>query len=125
MPRHDLPDPCPSALQRHLDPELFRALGDPVRLTLLARIAAAAEPLTVNEASACCGVHLSGVSRHLKILLRAGAVEAEKRGREVRYRVAARPLIDMLRGLADALEDCCPPKAAPCCSRGETDDGRP
>ena len=55
-----LPQACADALSRHLDPELFKALGDPTRLALLARLAGAAEPVTVTNASDCCGVHLSG-----------------------------------------------------------------
>lgn len=87
--------------------QLFKALGDAQRLTLLGRLATASGPLTVTEASECCGIHISGVSRHLQILKQAGVVEAEKRGREVVYRLGERELVSTLRGVADALERCC------------------
>jgi DNA-binding transcriptional ArsR family regulator len=94
------------ALVVHLRAELFRALGDPTRLQVLSRLALAAEPLTVTEVSGCCGVHLSGVSRHLAILREAGVVAAAKEGREVRYRLEREALSGVLRGLADAVDRC-------------------
>ena len=107
-----LPEACRRALKTHLKPELFRALSDPNRLTLVARLAAASEPLTVTEAADCCGVHLSGVSRHLAMLRDAGVVEAHRLGREVRYELDCEGLAAALRGAADALESC----RAECCA---------
>ncbi len=98
-------------LKPFLRPEFFRALADETRLTVLSRLAAAPEPLTVSEIQSCCGVHLSGVSRHLSQLRDVGLVEAEKQGREVRYRLRAEEAQELLRGLADALEAC----QARCC----------
>ncbi len=87
-----------------LTPALFRSLADPVRLQVVARLALATGPMTVSEVTDCCGVHLSGVSRHLKTLREAGVVEAEKVGREVRYRLVRDHLVSHLRQLADLLE---------------------
>ena len=95
-----------NALQSQLRPELFRALCDPNRLTLVARLASASAPLTVTEASTCCGVHLSGVSRHLAMLRDAGVVRATRHGREVRYELDCGALASALRQFADALESC-------------------
>ncbi len=106
-----LPAECTDALERYLDPTIFRALGDPTRLALLARLAAASGPQTVTELSGCCGVHLSGVSRHLKMLHDAALIRSERQGREVRYRLDCAALTATLRGLADALEQC----QASCC----------
>ncbi len=102
---------CLPSLDSLLDPELFRALGDPTRLTLVCRLAMADDALPVSEAASCCGVHLSGVSRHLAQLKRAKVVTAERHGREVRYRLNGRLLADTLRTVADALESsaCCAP----------------
>src|SRR6187455_1166848 len=100
------PDNCRTTLREHLRPELFRALCDPNRLTLVARFATADGPLTVTEASTCCGVHISGVSRHLAMLRDAGVVHATKEGREVRYELDTPALVSALRELADALEGC-------------------
>lgn len=100
-----LPEACTDALARHMQPDLFKALCDPRRLALLGHLAVGG-PQTVSGASGCCGVHISGVSRHLSILRRAGVVQALKRGREVHYQIDFEMLIGALRGLADALEDC-------------------
>ena len=95
-----------SGLEGHLNPEIFRALGDETRLALIARLACATDPMTVTEAAGCCGVHLSGVSRHLAALRNAGVVTARKQGREVRYSLDCSALAGALRDLATALESC-------------------
>lgn len=102
---------CIPSLDSVLDSELFRALGDPTRLALVCRLAMADDALAVSDAATCCGVHLSGVSRHLAQLKRAGVVTAEKSGREVRYRLNGAVLANTLRRVADALESsaCCAP----------------
>ncbi|MHC4813861.1 MAG: ArsR/SmtB family transcription factor [Planctomycetota bacterium] len=101
-----LPAACKKALKRHLQPDVFRALGDPSRIALVARLAAAGKPVGVSALSECCGVHLSGVSRHLATLRDAGLIAAERRGREVLYRLEIERVTSTLRGLADALDDC-------------------
>lgn len=105
------PETCRTALAESLRPELFRALCDPTRIAVVCRLATASRPLTVTEVSDCCGVHLSGVSRHLATLRDAGVIRAEKHGREVRYELDCERLTTTLRGLADALEAC----HASCC----------
>ncbi|MCP3963306.1 MAG: helix-turn-helix transcriptional regulator [bacterium] len=107
-----LPDDCTRVLQQYLEPAIFRALGDPTRLALLARLASAPGALTVTELSSCCGVHLSGVSRHLRMLHDAELISSARQGREVRYRLDCAALTTTLRGMADALEQC----QASCCS---------
>ena len=102
----DLPDACLDVLEQHLDPTIFKALADPTRLALLARLAVSSGPPTVTELAECCGVHLSGVSRHLKMLHDAGLIGSEREGREVRYRLDCATLTGTLRGMADALELC-------------------
>ena len=108
MPRRpsDLSAACMDSLDEHMDPELFQALCDPVRVALIAHLASSGRPLTVTEAGECCGIHFSGVSRHLAVLRRAGVVRAEKHGREVHYALEATALVGTLRSLADALESC-------------------
>lgn len=103
-----LPKACADALEAHLDASVFKALCDPNRLALVARLATRADAMNVSDASACCGVHISGASRHLSMLKAAGIVAAEKRGREVFYRLRTEHLVSLLRGLADSLEACCP-----------------
>ena len=104
-PKQTRPTPA-KELERQLDPDLFRALGDATRLEVLLRLAVSRGPLGVTGIADCCGVHLSGVSRHLAILRRAGIVSAQRRGREVLYELDGPALAATLRGLADALDAC-------------------
>lgn len=106
-------EPCCPDLAGLLDPALFRALGDPNRVALLAGLSRSGRPTTVSEAAECCPVDLSVVSRHLAVLREAGVVRAAKHGREVHYTVSHRSLATILRTLADALDACCPPQDAP------------
>jgi DNA-binding transcriptional ArsR family regulator len=94
---------CPQ-LVAALDAKLFQALGDENRLMLLCRLAASREMQTVTELASCCGVHISGVSRHLAQLRDAGVIEAQKEGRVVRYRLNRELLAKTLRAIADGLD---------------------
>ena len=100
-----------SKLRRNLRPAVFKALADEKRLEVLVRLACGTDPQTVSEITNCCGIHISGVSRHLAILREAGLVAAEKCGREMRYQLDASEFTTMLRDLADAMDacrkDCC------------------
>jgi ArsR family transcriptional regulator len=110
--RSDRAEACCAGLEGFLDPAVFRALGDPNRVALIARLGRSGRPTTVTEAADCCPVDLSVVSRHLAVLREAGVLRAVKQGREVRYTVSP-DLAASLRALADALDACCPPDAAP------------
>lgn len=89
--------------------EVFKALCDGNRLTILTWLGERPEPQPVREIACCCNVDLSVVSRHLAILRDAGLLRADKRGKEVLYSIDARSAVAMLRALADYLEQCCPP----------------
>ncbi len=97
-----------------LSPRLFKALGDPNRVAILAQLANAGCECTVTSLAECCPVDLSVVSRHLALLRDAGVVSSERRGRQIWYTVNGRELAATLRALADALEACCPPEGG-CC----------
>lgn len=92
------------ALRDDLHPDFFKALGDPVRLALVAYMAHLGKPSTVTEVSGCCGIDFSGVSRHLKILKDAGIVTSEKRGRKTYYSLEVLKVTKTLRGFSDLLE---------------------
>jgi DNA-binding transcriptional ArsR family regulator len=61
--------------------ETFAALGDPTRLAIVERLAAG--EATVKELAEPFPVSLPAISRHLKVLERAGLIE---RGREAQSR---------------------------------------
>ena len=68
----------------------FGALADPTRRAILARLAKG--PATVTELARPFDMSLPAVSKHLKVLERAGLIE---RGREAQWRpcqLRARPL---------------------------------
>lgn len=99
---------CCAELPTVLEARFFRALCDPGRVRLLARLARLGKPCTVTQISACCPTDLSVVSRHLALMREAGLLQAEKRGREVYYSICYREMVGTLRAMADAIEACCP-----------------
>lgn len=99
---------CCSELAHLLSPELFKALADPRRLSLLVRLAEARRACTVSQLADGSGVDLSVVSRHLAVLREAGVISCEKEGKEVWYSLQPSTTAALLRDLADALESCCP-----------------
>ncbi len=101
-----------------LDPDLFKALCDPTRAKLLGCLIKCGRACSVGEVAECCSVDLSVVSRHLQMLERAGILESEKTGRSVSYGVRYAHLCQTLRGLADAIEQCCPADQAGACAGG-------
>jgi len=100
--------PCCSGLARLLSPRLFKALSDPKRLSLFMRLAEDQGPCTVSQMAHGSGVDFSVVSRHLAILREAGIITCVKRGKEVWCTVEVKAVAQILRGLANALESCCP-----------------
>ena len=102
---------CCSDLRTLVSPKLFKALADPNRVAILARLAEACGPMTVSEIATCCPVDLSVVSRHVRMLRDAGIVAAEKRGKQLYCSVQYGALVRTLRAIADAIEACCPEPA--------------
>ncbi len=103
---------CCSDVEALFPAGFFKALGDPSRVALLARLATCCGSPTVSELAECCPTDLSVVSRHLATLKEAGVLEADKRGRQVHYRVRYRELSRALRAMADAIDSCCPETAS-------------
>lgn len=101
-----LPEACLQSLTQTLRPDMFKALSDPIRISIVANLATRKEAATVSDVSVCCGIDFSGVSRHLKILREADIVASTKNGREVLYKLNSDNLIISLRAVADAIEIC-------------------
>jgi len=99
---------CCAGLEDLLSPRLFKALSDPRRLQLFVRLAGEGCACTVGQLADGSGVDLSVVSRHLAVLREAGVITCEKRGKEVWCTVRTVEVAGILRGLADALDACCP-----------------
>lgn len=105
-PEGGLPPLCAAELEKRLRPEFFKALCDPVRISIVAMLAMRCAPVSVADVAEGCAIDYSGVSRHLKILREAGVVTAERRGRDMLYAMPVEPLAETLRAMADALEAC-------------------
>ena len=98
---------CPPLTDGLIDPDQadllasgFRVLSDPVRLRLLSLVATAPEgEICVCDLIAPSGRSQPTVSHHLSILVDAGLVEREQRGRWAWFRVVP----ERLTVLRDAL----------------------
>lgn len=80
--------------------KVFKALGDPTRVKLMAMIAGSSEgEMCVCDLTEPVGLSQPTVSHHMKLLVEAGLVEREQRGRWAYYR----PTIDTLATAAKSL----------------------
>jgi DNA-binding transcriptional ArsR family regulator len=68
---------------------LFKALGDPHRLTMIATMARAKDEVCVCDFTDALPLEQPTVSHHLRILREAGLVMGARRGTWVYYRLAA------------------------------------
>ena len=71
----------------------FAALADPTRRAILARLAAG--EATVSELAAPFDMSLPGISKHLKVLQRAGLIEQGRQAQWRPRRLKAGPLRDI------------------------------
>jgi ArsR family transcriptional regulator len=69
-----------------LQAEVLKTLSSPRRLDILHELANG--PIEVGRLAEAIGASQPNVSQHLAVLRSAGIVEAEREGREVRYRLA-------------------------------------
>lgn len=103
-----LPTPLPTAQPRIVEEsrnatvDVFRALGDPVRLELLAHVAAHG-PICVCHLEEALAYRQSRISKHLGILRRAGLVTSRRDGTWVYYTVEKEAL-EIAREFLDSVE---------------------
>ncbi len=90
------PPPPVDATDRSAPAALFKALGDPNRLAMLATLASAEDRVCVCDFTAALPLNQPTISHHLKILREAKLVTCERRGTWVYYRLApgARERVD-------------------------------
>jgi len=93
-------------MKESIDTEIFKALGEPQRVKLLAMLSSCCKPCTVTEMKECCPVDFSVVSRHLKTLKDANIVRSTKKGKEVFYTLNAKYMAGLFRQLAELFEAC-------------------
>jgi DNA-binding transcriptional ArsR family regulator len=66
--------------------DVFGALADPTRRRMIERLAR--RPMTIGEMSEGFSISQPGISKHVKVLERAGLLKREIVGREHRCRIA-------------------------------------
>ena len=85
--------------------DILKALGEFNRLSLVYELCQCQSPKNAMCLCECCSVDASVVSRHLKILKQEGIVKLEKKGRERTYSLNRNYVADLLRELADKIEN--------------------
>ena len=65
---------------------VFHALGDPVRLEMLQRVAAR-QPCSIATVSQGLGISRQGARKHLQVLVNARLVALQPKGREAQVRL--------------------------------------
>ena len=78
---------------------VFAALGDDVRLLLVARLSRG-EPLSISRLSEGLPITRQAVTKHLLVLSGAGLVASERRGREQQWALKPNGIRDAERYLA-------------------------
>lgn len=73
----------------------FAALADPTRRNILTRLADG--EATVGTIAAPFDMSLPAVSKHLKVLEKAGLIERRREGRSLHCRINADPMRDVVR----------------------------
>lgn len=68
-----------------LQAEILKVLASPRRLEILHRLAEG--PCEVGRLADALGASQPNISQHLAVMRAAGVVEAERDGREIRYRI--------------------------------------
>ena len=81
--------------------ELFAALGDPTRLALITRLGDGGER-SIATLSATTQLTRQAVTKHLRVLERAGMVNRARKGRETRFALQ-RQAIQAARSELDAI----------------------
>jgi DNA-binding transcriptional ArsR family regulator len=83
--------------------ERFRVLGDPIRLQLLNTLGS--EEYSVGMLVERVGATQANVSKHLRILLRAGLVDRRKEGLQVYYRVTDPSIFELCDTVCGSLSE--------------------
>ncbi|HUB79860.1 MAG TPA: metalloregulator ArsR/SmtB family transcription factor [Bryobacteraceae bacterium] len=74
------------------DARVFAALGDPTRLRIVVRLARG-EPLSITELASGTEVTRQAVTKHLHVLAAAGVASSARKGREERWSLDQKQLV--------------------------------
>ncbi len=76
--------------------ELFKMLGDPTRIRIIAAVSTT--ELCVYDIAAVVGLSQSAISHQLRLLRAVGLVQARKAGKHVMYRLDDEHVAELFRG---------------------------
>jgi DNA-binding transcriptional ArsR family regulator len=80
--------------------DVFSALADPTRRTVLQQVASRGSA-TATELAAPLGITRQAVAKHLGVLADAGLVDAQRSGRETRYHPTPAPMGEAISWMAE------------------------
>jgi DNA-binding transcriptional ArsR family regulator len=86
------------AARQHTHTLVFAALGDETRLSLVVRLSAG-EPHSISQLTAGSRLTRQAITKHLRVLERAGLVRCVRAGRESLFEFQPEPLEEMKRYL--------------------------
>ncbi len=84
-------NPKRASARRPAQAVLFAALGDETRLAIVARLSAG-QPTSIAQLAAGSELTRQAITKHLRVLERAGMVHCVRAGRESRFALDAQPL---------------------------------
>src|SRR3954468_5244374 len=82
------------------EPDVFAALADPTRRTVLEQVASRGSA-TATELAVPLGITRQAVAKHLGVLADAGLVDGRRAGRETRYRPTPAPMGEAISWMAE------------------------
>ncbi len=85
---------------------IIEGIRDPIRIEIIFLLGRG-KAMNVGEIAGQFKVSRPAISHHLKILKDTGIVLSERMGQEIYYRLDRKRLVDSLRRMADAIDNCC------------------
>jgi DNA-binding transcriptional ArsR family regulator len=73
---------------------VFAALGDATRLALVMRLSSG-QPCSISELTEGSRLTRQAITKHLRVLAKAGIVRCMRSGREALYEFQPRPIVEM------------------------------
>ena len=86
--------PNPISAQRQAQAPVFAALGDPTRLALVAKLSAGS-PYSIAQLTTGSRITRQAITKHLRVLERAGIVRCVRAGRESRFQLDPEPIAEL------------------------------
>lgn len=81
-------------VRRQARAPVFAALGDDTRLALVAKLCGG-RPYSISQLARGSRLTRQGITKHLRVLERAGIVRSARTGREIRFEFDPRPLVEI------------------------------